>query len=421
MILEPNHLDKKGASIKLALLCFIAVSPSLGTAVAAIGRLLLYLLALLWLLRAARAKTTASPLDHVRTSSALILLTCVYMAITISWSSVPTDSALTAWTRHARLITIPIMCYSIASNAAGMTVLRAFTFAQIFVLLSAWLLVFGIHMPWAIGDNADDTYAVFGSYLEQSISQSVLAAILWFQRDTLFGKNGRWVAIVLAVATLILTIGFLRGRSGHMVALGVVTLACVQGIPRKFRWIALTIPFLVFALIMVGSQNFRLRMTQVASEVTAYSQTKASDSSSGERLLYWENSLHAVAEKPLFGHGAGSWNFEYRKHLGDRLAPLTSDNPHQLFLLWAVEGGLVGLAFLIAVLWSLLAFSKTLADRDALTLQALLLALVISGMFNSMIFGIGMGDFFCIGFGILLSLRKDAAQAPVIQHHADDS
>lgn len=343
------------------------------------------------------------------------------MAITVSWSSVPADAALTAWTRHARLITIPIICYLIASRTEGMTVLRAFTFAQIFVVLSAWLLVFGIHMPWAIGLNADNTYAVFGSYLEQSISQSVLVAILWFQRDTLFGTNGRWIAIVLALATLVLTLGFLQGRSGHMVALGMVTLACIHAIPRKFRWMALVIPFVAFSLITVGSQNFRHRMTQVASEVTAYSQTRATDSSSGERLIYWETSLQAIAEKPLLGHGAGSWNFEYRKHLGEIPAPLTSDNPHQLFLLWGVEGGLVGMALLIAVLWSLVAFSKQQETADALTLQALVLALVISGMFNSMIFGIGMGDFFCIGFGILLSLRKIADQAPAPQKHADNS
>jgi len=237
----------------------------------------------------------------------------------------------------------------------------------------------------------------------------------------LFGKNGRCIAITLAMATLVLTLGFLRGRSGHMVALGMVTLACMYGIPRKFRWTSIGIPFLAFALIMVCSQNFRHRMTQVVSEVSAYSQTGATDSSSGERLVYWSTSLKAIAERPLLGHGAGSWNFEYRKLGGDKLAPLTTDNPHQLFLLWAVEGGLIGLALLFSVLWSLLSFSKGLEDRDGRTLQALVLALVISGMFNSMIFGIGMGDFFCIGFGILLSFRKEAAKAPAPPPYAPNS
>ena len=347
----------------------------------------------------------------------MILAVCAYMATTAMWSSVPMEAALFAWTRHARLVTIPIMYLLITRRTEGLTVLRAYTFAQIFVVLSAWLLVLGIHLPWAIGQNADDTYAVFGSYLEQSITQSVLVAILWFQRDILLGKRGRWIAITLALVTLVLTLGFLRGRSGHMVALGMLTLGGMYAISRKFRWSALAIPFVTFALVMAGSQNFRDRMMQVVSEVGAYSQTRVTDSSSGERLVYWSTSLQAIAEKPLLGHGAGSWNFEYRKLGGDQLAPPTTDNPHQLFLLWAVEGGLVGVALLISVLWSLLFFSKKLEAGDAQTLQALVLALVISGMFNSMIFGIGIGDFFCIGFGIILSLHKKAAPAASPTQH----
>jgi O-antigen ligase len=416
-LLGSSYKPYEAKTINIWLLCFIAVSPSLGTAVAAVGRLLLYLLALAYLVYRARDRTKSSPLAHAAGLSAMILLSCAYMATAVTWSSVPMEAALIAWTRHARLVTIPIMCTLIASRTEGLTVLRAFTFAQIFVVLSAWLLVLGIHLPWATGQHADDTYAVFGSYLEQSITQSVLVAILWFQRDTLFGKSGRWIAITLALVTLVLTLGFLRGRSGHMVALGMVTLAGMHAIPRKFRWTALAIPFVAFTLVMVGSQNFRDRMMQVVSEVGAYSQTRATDSSSGERLVYWSTSLKAIAEKPLLGHGAGSWNFEYRKLGGDKLAPPTTDNPHQMFLLWAVEGGLVGVALLISVLWSLLFFSKKLEAQDAQTLQALVLGLVISGMFNSMIFGIGIGDFFCIGFGIILSLHKKAAPAASPTQH----
>ena len=413
---SPAHAFK---TAKIWLLCFVAVSPSLGTAVAGLGRLVLYLLALICLFVAHRAKTKPAPLEHAGTVSALILLASAYMAIAVVWSSAEIDSALLAWARHARLVTIPIMCYLIATSAVGLTVLRAFTFAQIFVVLSAWLLVLGIHPPWATGKYAEGTYAVFGSYLEQSISQSVLVAILWFQRDVLFGKKGRWIAITLALGTLFLTLGFLQGRSGHMVALGMLTLAGMYAIPRKFRWATLAIPFVAFALIAAGSESFRHRMTQVVSEVTAYSQNGAMDSSSGTRLAYWGTSLKAIAERPLLGHGSGSWNLEYRRLGGDKAASSTIGDPHQLFLLWAAEGGLVGLALLISVLWSLQTFSKKLEERDGRTLQALVLALVISGMFNSMIFGIGMGDFFCVGLGILLSLRKDAGHPVTPQQDAD--
>ena len=59
---------------------------------------------------------------------------------------------------------------------------------------------------------------------------------------------------------------------------------------------------------------------------------------------------------------------------------------------------------LCAVLVSLWLYSRKLAVADALSLQAIVAALAISGMFNSMIYGIGMGDFFCVGLGILASM-----------------
>lgn len=400
------------------MLCFVAVSPSLGTAVAALGRVVLYLVALVYLLNALRPKAPRTQFGVATPIIGVILLTCAYMALSALWSSVPLDDALLAWSRHARLLTVVIVYYLISNSAQGLTVLRAFTFAQIFVVLSAWLLVAGIHAPWVTAKHADDTYAVFGSYLEQSISQSVLVAILWFHRDTIFGVHGRGFAIFLALTTLVLTLGFLQGRSGHLVALGMLTLASMHAISRKWRWIAMAVPFLAFALLMSGSETFRTRMAQVVSEVTAYSQTRETNSSSGERLVYWGTSLQSIKEKPLLGHGAGSWNLEYRKLGGDKLAPPTTDNPHQLFLLWAVEGGIVGMALLIVVLWTLVAFSKHLQPPDAYSLQALVAALVISGMFNSMIFGIGMGDFFCVGFGILLAMHKQTLGLPTTSHYA---
>ena len=410
------------------MLCFVAVSPSLGTAVAALGRLVLYLVALVYLLSALRPRAPRTQFGGATPIIGVILLACAYMAVSALWSSVPLDDAWLAWTRHARLLTVVIVYYLISNSAQGLVVLRAFTFAQIFVVLSAWLLVAGIHAPWVTAKYADDTYAVFGSYLEQSISQSVLAAILWFQRDTIFGVHGRWLAIFLALTTLLLTLGFLQGRSGHLVALGMLTLACMHAMSRKWRWFAIAVPFLAFALLMSSSETFRTRMLQVVSEVTEYSKARESNqsiatvvtnnSSSGERLVYWGTSMQAIKERPLLGHGAGSWNLEYRKLGGDKLAPPTTDNPHQLFLLWAVEGGIVGMAMLIAVLWTLFAFSKHLQPPDAFSLQALVAALVISGMFNSMIFGIGMGDFFCVGFGILLAMHKQTSGLPTPSHHA---
>ena len=142
----------------------------------------------------------------------------------------------------------------------------------------------------------------------------------------------------------------------------------------------------------------------VKSEISAYKQQSATGSSSGQRILFWQVSSELIAKQPIWGYGAGSWNKHYQAQQGGRADPstLTTLDPHQLFLLWAVEGGLLGLALLIGVLANIYLASRKQMRRNNSTIQAVLIALIVSGLFNSMIYGIGMGDFFCIAFGILL-------------------
>jgi O-antigen ligase len=273
--------------------------------------------------------------------------------------------------------------------------------------------VLKLPVPWATG-AWQGSFAVYSSYLEQGISQAVLVALLWFQRDHVFGPRGRWLALGLAVATAVLTIGLMPGRSGHMVLLGVLTLALFHELPRRLRWAVLLAPMLGVVLMFQLPTTFRERMTQVGSEVAMHRQGSAQETSSGARLEYWRASLQAITEQPLLGHGAGSWNQAYRRLKGPQVSSLydTASDPHQLFLLWAVEGGLLGLALLCAVLAALWRYGSGLAAADGHALQAMVLALVISGLFNSMIYGIGMGDFFCIGLGLLAALGRRSNLLP---------
>lgn len=407
--IPPQTTSSRLDSIRLGLLYFVALSASLGTAVSAIGRLLLYLAALVYLLGRASDRSRALATSLPSALSWAVLLAVAYMALSVLWSAVGPVEALWSWSRHARLLTILILLCLIASLAEARAVLRVFVWGQLFVVLSAWMLVFKLPVPWATG-AWQGSYAVYSSYLEQGISQAVLVALLWFQRDHVFGPRGRWLAVGLAVATAVLTIGLMPGRSGHMVLLGVLTFALFHQLPRRFRWAELLAPTLAVVLVFQLSTAFRERMTQVVSEVALHRQGSAQETSSGTRLAYWRASLSAVAEQPLAGHGAGSWNQAYRRLKGPQVSSLndTVSDPHQLFLLWAVEGGLLGLALLGAVLAALWRYGSGLAAADGHALQATVLALMISGLFNSMLYGIGMGDFFCIGLGILVSLGRGA-------------
>lgn len=404
-----SEYDPKYFGARMFALYLVAVSGSLGTAISAIGRLTLYACALILLVMGlVRGQRTRK----LRTGgfTACILLAIAYLALSVLWTSVELPGAVQSWARQARILTIPLMYFLIHDRDEGKAILRVFVLAQIFVVLSAWLLVLGVQVPWATARGATTTYAVFGSYLEQSISQAILVGVLWFTRTWIFGKRGQPVAIAVAAITLLLTVGFLKGRSGHAALIGIVTLIVVNELPRKFKWAAIFAPLLVLTLTVAISANFRERLQLVSTEVSSYSQNPVagSETSSGLRLKFWTASLRAFAQKPVFGYGVGSWKiaFSEMEHLGKPEAALTDVDPHQMFLLWAVEGGLTGLVIHCTMLALLVLYSRKLQEQDARNLQTVIFGLVISGMFNSMLIGIGMGDYFCILIGILVAMKS---------------
>jgi O-antigen ligase len=408
-------------SPRLCMLYFVAASTSLGTAVSALGRLALYACALCLVFFPAY-KHRLHDNKHIKTLCLIILAATAYMALSIAWSDATIEHAFRAWTRHARLLTIPIMYLLIANTLEAKAVMRAFVIAQIGVVFSAWLLVAGVHVPWVTSKEPITTYAIFGSYLEQSMSQAVLIALLWFQRDWIFGSGRKYLAIAIAGITLVLTMGIMRGRSGQVMTVFLLGYACFCALPKRWRWAALVMPAVLGVAAFFSLSTIRDRFQAVGHEVTAYldHQPQSSSSSSGERLVYWQTSLNAIAEKPLQGYGSGSWNLEYRRLEGGQANPATYtvDNPHQLFLLWAVEGGLIGVSLLILALAYLYIYAKKMSPSSKHSLRAVVIALCVSSMLNSMIFGIGMGDFFCIALGILIGIDLQDERAKTIHSHA---
>lgn len=400
-------------NIRLWIVYFAAISVSMGTAVSAIGRLALYVLAL-WVLlsnRIASRPRNYWPNGYFKEYWQVMALAAVaFMAMSIWWSEADSVKSVLSWTRHARLLTIPIVWILIRDRIEAQSVLRVFVITQLFVVASAWMLIWGLPVPWATAVNAKTTFAVFGSYLEQSITSAAIAFILWHQRDWIFGKNGKAIAIFAALTTAIQIFGFLEGRSGYLVFVALASIAVFYQLPKRWRWSAVVIPFLAVAVVFIGFKTARDRIVLVKDEVAAYAQHTDIHSSSGERLIYWQTSLKSIADHPIFGAGSGGWNHEFRRLTEGRFGAdfYNVDNPHQMYLLWAVEGGLFGLALLTGLLLSIYMRSRSLAVPDRRSLQSSLAALAVAGLTTSTIYGIGFGDYCCMLIGILLSTGHSA-------------
>ncbi len=348
-------------------------------------------------------------------------MTVGYMAMSVLWSNAEVTKAVLSWTRHARLLTIPLVWILLRNKIEVRLVLRVFVVTQLLVVVSSWLLIWGINIPWATRFDAQTKYAVFGSYLEQSIMGATLAFILWHQRGWIFGAKGQPLAITAALFTSIQVLGFLNGRSGYLVFIALASLAIIYQLPRRWRWAAMLVPFVTLAILLAGSKLARDRVLLVQQEVSGYSQRADINTSSGERLIYWQTSLKAIAERPIFGYGSGGWNHEFQRLTEYKLNQsfYNVDNPHQMFLLWAVEGGLIGLALLLGMFFSVYMYSKTLPVPDARSLRSALAALIFAGLTTSTIYGIGMGDYFCMLIGILLCTGRDTVTSSATNNSSD--
>ncbi|MGI9133309.1 MAG: hypothetical protein ACR2I0_05095 [Rhodoferax sp.] len=152
--------------LRLLVLGFAAVSVSLGTAVAALGRLGLYALAL-WLFFARKpgqGPSRSEPQGHwYQRWDYLLLATVAFMGASVLWSSADRMVALWSWSDHARLVTIALLWMLIRDRAEAHCVLRILVAAQLFVVLSSWLLVMQVEVPWALASGAKTDFEVYAS------------------------------------------------------------------------------------------------------------------------------------------------------------------------------------------------------------------------------------------------------------------
>lgn len=392
-------------STRLVFICFVAAAVGLPVAIISISKaivLLTGLVSLLWLIRRPFAHANLSAMH----TPGAVLMALAGLALTLLWTAATMDEALGAWAKHAKLLLIPLLLFLIRSRQDALFALATFVGLQIFLLASSWMLWLKLPVPWATSNMALTEYAVFSSRLDQPIMSSILAAVCWHLRHLAPGRAGRYLAITVVIAALANVLFVMQGRTGHVVVIALISLAIMWELPKPYRLLAGAAPFLLLLVFVVSSSKVRDRMDAVIQEVGAYAKTNQMVSSSGERLNYWYRSVQSIAEHPLTGSGVGSWHGEY-KRLDRGRAPASTlgvRNPHQEYLLWGVEAGLIGIALLCHVLLALYRDSLKMSTANARATQSVLAALAISCLFNSSIYDATIGDFFCVSLGLLMAL-----------------
>lgn len=186
-------------------------------------------------------------------------------------------------------------------------------------------------------------------------SMTLTCALLWIAYDL---KNkyvfSRLINSTLAAIFFVHLI-FAGGRAGLLSFVLLMPMALWLLYPGRWRVWAM----IVVAVGVIGmglSPQVQKRMYEVVTDIRQY-QAGNAETSIGFRLVFWEGALLMTREHPFLGVGTGDYTIEMDRLHQRRAIPDTPENPvtthpHNSFLAYLANLGLIGLAIFVWFLWA---------------------------------------------------------------------
>lgn len=401
--------------LSLVALCALAVSVSLGVALVSISKALVVLALVVSLPQLWRNRSLLPPRKRYWTPW-LILTALAWMTLSALWTSASPAEVGTAWVRHARLLVLPVTLLLLGSRQDAHKVLRYLVLAQILVVIGSCLLFLGVPLPTTDQNLPFEKGILFSSHLEQPVMSTLMLIVVWHLHSVLAPTVRSWVVWVLVLLTLVNVLFLITGGSGFIAMLLAIAMTIWLSAKRRWRlWGMLA--FVLFALgVGLTSAPVQTRLSAAAQNISKYAKGSIGNPEAF-RLDYWHHSVRALLEKPMIGHGIGSWKTQYVRSGGTDNDP--PSNPHNQYLLWAVEGGLIGMALMVAILVALYRDANQLEPPAKRALLSTLAIVVVLSFFNCPFFGAGMGEFLLLLLSALLAagrqedLQPTGQQAPL--------
>ncbi|MBL8334051.1 MAG: O-antigen ligase family protein [Rubrivivax sp.] len=300
-----------------------------------------------------------------------------WLVASAAWSHAPTHDRLShAWT-YSLVLWVPLIARATTSHTGRLAIVHFVGSAS---LVAAVIAVDALCSP-----SGHCAWLPFvGVTGNQRIAYSLLLALAAALAATQALETGPrrrlpWLgAAVLCLCALSLQ----DRRTGMVLAPALLALAALARLraPASRTTVLLGIAVSV-AVVMALFPQVGARFAEGLAELREYRSQGAVETSWGMRLRMYEVTASLVGERPVAGHGLGSWAQLWRDRVHGGAVLESHSTPHNEYLLVAVQGGWIALSLIGVALGATL---RTLWHRGTAALPALLVltAMLGTGLFN---------------------------------------
>ena len=309
-----------------------------------------------------------------------------------SYSSGPIDTILQSLNKYSKFLFLLLAISLLGEHRWRQRCWMAFSAAMLFTLVCVFASLW-IHIPWAKAATPsgwDSDHTIFKDYIAQGLLVSTFAA---YAITRAFESPRTYVKAAWVLASLLAFISVLflsDGRTGYLAILSMLTVYAWTVSPKRLRLLALVGSIALVIAALWSSPTAQSRVEAVFSEAQTQLSSQGGldrlngDTSTGARLSMWTFSIEQIKQRPLLGSGTGSYGSLARVECGSRPdCDVISVHPHNQFLFFGVELGLVGL---FAFCYYLYAAAKASA-RLAPPRRALLLSFLAIFVVDSLVHG----------------------------------
>jgi len=341
------------------------------------------------------------------------------LLIAASYGATPWRESFGYLAKYDGLAFVPLFMLIMSRETTRRWVQYSFLASMGLTLLLSYLVSFEL-LPaqhWMEKGATPDNPSVFLTHIAQNDMMAFVTflALLQLRQSVSIVQRAMWG--IFAGLALVDVLFLVPGRTGYLILLVLLGWFIWTTLERYLNQRGIACDWrhgVSVLLVLIGlaaaaffaSPRLHERVSLVAAELQTWQPNYGENTSTGERLDFYYNTLQIVKRQPWFGVGTGGYEAAFAEQT-QGIPVVQESNPHDEYLMIILQIGIIGLVLMLYLFyteWQCALLLDTPFAEDAA--RGLVLAYLVNSTFNCALRDHGDGLLFAIMTAVLFSNMK---------------